>query len=71
MKTSRLLRIVLLTGLSGGTLLSTSCGDIVVTSVKEGLFNFISGSVSVSLSGGQISDFLNTLGRGGNTTTGI
>ena len=62
MKLARLLRIVLLVGLSGGTLMTASCGDIIITSVKEGLFNFVSGSVSITLGGGQLSDFINSLG---------
>ncbi len=62
MKAYRLLRITLLMLLCGGTLMSVSCGDILISSVKTGLFSFVSGSVTTTLGGGQLADFLTNLG---------
>jgi len=45
-------RKVLMGALLGTTLFSSSCGDLVVRSVKYGTYSFISGSVGSSLTGG-------------------
>ena len=57
----------LLISLLAGTLLATSCGDIVVDSVKTGVFTFISGSVSNTFGSSQLNDLIDSLLRGGSS----
>lgn len=53
----------------GGTVFATSCGDIVVDSVKNGLYSFVSGSLTSTLDTGQLDAFLGDLFAGGGSTT--
>lgn len=71
--TARRLRIALVILFSGGHLLSASCGDIVIDSVKSGLFQWVSGSVSSTFGTDQLSAFfINTLGgTTNNNNTGL
>lgn len=73
MTARRRLRIALVILLSGGHLLSASCGDIVIDSFKSGLFQWVSGSVNSTLGVDQLSAFfISTLGGSRNdTSTGL
>lgn len=58
--------------------LSTGCDDLLRRSVRDGVFSFLSGGISGSLSqNGAISDLLNSIftgnlfGTGTNTTSGV
>jgi hypothetical protein len=54
----RLVRRAALVLLCSLTTMNASCGDIVIDSVKTGLFSFVSGGLSYTLGGGQLNDYL-------------
>lgn len=58
-------RKVLMGAVLGTTLFSSSCGDMLVRSVKYGTYGYISGSVGSGLAGGQITSLINNLLTGG------
>jgi hypothetical protein len=68
MRIVRLLRFLIFTMLCGGTLLSVSCGDVLISSVKTGLFSVISGSVITTLGSSQLGALLSGLTTPGTTS---
>ena len=72
MRHVKALRWAVFSLLCGGTMMSVSCGDVIISSVKTGLFSFITGGV-VTLGSGQIGALLGGLTNTNNamdTTTG-
>lgn len=68
MKIYTLIRLALLVSLSGGTLMAASCGDIVISSVKTGLFTFVSGGVTNTLGTAANTNFFTNLFNSGAST---
>ena len=65
MKPKTLLRVSLAAWLAGGTLTTIGCGDLVRQSVRDGLFNYIAGTVSSGLDASVFGEFVTNVFTGG------
>ncbi len=65
MKPRILLRVSLATLLWGGTLTMIGCGDMVRQSIRDGLFNYVAGSVSRGFDAALFGDFITNVFTGG------
>lgn len=65
MKRKTLLRVSLAAWLAGGALTTIGCGDLVRQSVRDGLFNYIAGSVSSGFNASLFGEFVTSVFTGG------
>ena len=65
MKPRYLLRVSLVALLAGAATMTAGCGDMISKSVKDGLLNYVVGSVSGSFDAAVFGDFITSVFTGG------
>lgn len=68
MRTSNRLRTILVLALASTLLLTTGCGgNMAMESIKEGVYNYVSGSFTSGIIADQLAGFLGDLAPGSTT----
>ena len=71
MRSKVALRIWLAMVLAGGTLTSMECSEITKNSLKDGVFGYVTGSVSSQLSSAAVGDFILNLLLGQSSSSSL